>query len=104
MRAERDQRRARCAGRRASRGGAGCLGVKRGTWILRLYTRAPSSRLGDCVLKIRRMIPNIITTDPTQGALGGEKMKRRDSYMATYSSRALCLSAVWLLKIDYFIL
>lgn len=81
-------------------GGAGCLGIRRGTWILRLYTRAVSSRLGNCVLKFRRMIPNIVTTDPTQSALGGEKEIRPDSYMATYCSRTICLCC--LVTIDIF--
>lgn len=66
--------------------------IKRGTWILRMYTRAVSSRLGNCVLKIGRMIPNIITTDPTQGALGGEKMKFMTvKWPPTAQGRCACL-------------
>lgn len=78
-----------CASKRArDSGGAGCLGIKSGTWMLGLYTRAVRSRLGNCVLKFRRMI---ITTDPTQSALGGGKEITFDSYMAACCSRTLCL-------------
>lgn len=48
MRAEREQR---ARGGEERPRGAGCLGIKRGTWTLRLYTRAVSSRRGNCVLK-----------------------------------------------------
>lgn len=45
-----------------------------------VYTCCVSSRRGSCVLKMRRMILNIITTVSTQDALGGEQTKRHDSY------------------------
>ncbi len=48
MRAEREQR---ARGGEERPRGAGCLGIKRGTWTLWLVTRAVSSRRGNCVLK-----------------------------------------------------
>lgn len=88
VRAEREQR---ARGGEERPRGAGCLGIERGTWTLRLYTRAVSSRRGNCVLKNQAhdsqhyhdwgFFSNFFFFFFffTQGALGGERMRRHDS-------------------------
>lgn len=65
MRAESAQRESALCSASDQRG-AGC------TWIPRPYTRAVevADWVNDCVFKSRRVIPDIIRTNPTQSALG----------------------------------
>lgn len=73
MRAESAQRESALCSASDQRG-AGC------TWIPRPYTRAVevADWVNDCVFKSRRVIPDIIRTNPTQSALGQGDLKKNN--------------------------